>query len=94
MNLFNVGALEIMVIVVLAFILFGPQKLLGLVASLRKAFTEFQRNVSDVASAAMEQHEASEAEAAPDDRAEFVRESPSRQEKPSRLNELRGEDEG
>ncbi|MFQ5934493.1 MAG: twin-arginine translocase TatA/TatE family subunit [Dehalococcoidia bacterium] len=55
MNLFNVGFLEILVIVLMAFILFGPQRLLSLAASLRKALTEFQRSASDMASTALDQ---------------------------------------
>ena len=75
MSFFNVGILEILVILVLALILFGPQKLLILGSSLRKALTEFQRNATDFASAALDQADASEAtkrDSAGEERAEFA----------------------
>ena len=93
MSFFNVGPLEIMVIALLAFILFGPQKMLSLATSFRKAFAEFQKNVSDVASAAMDQHEADRFSEPDEERAEFVRESRSEQEQSRRPNEFQGEDE-
>ncbi len=73
MNFFNIGFLELAVILVLALILFGPDKLLVLANSLRKALTEFQRTASGLASSAMEQAEASEQEPQ-EERAEFLHE--------------------
>ncbi len=70
MNFFNVGFLEILIILVLALILFGPQRLIGLAHSLRKAFTEFQKNASEMASAALEKSNISEPST--EERAEFV----------------------
>lgn len=92
MNFFNVGALEIMVIVLLAFILFGPQKMLSLATSFRKAFSEFQKNVSDVASAAMDEHEAAKSSGPENEGTEFVHESPAGQEQPKKPDELQSED--
>ncbi len=73
MNFFNIGFLELGVILVLALILFGPDRLLVLANSLRKAFTEFQRTASGLASSAMEQAEASEQDPQ-EERADFLHE--------------------
>ncbi len=73
MNFFNIGFLELGVILVLALILFGPDRLLVLANSLRKAFTEFQRTASGLASSVLEQSEASE-QGPQEERAEFLHE--------------------
>ena len=80
MNFFNVGFLEILVILILALILFGPQRLIGLADSLRKALTEFQRNASEMASAALEKSNVSESSG--EERAEFVSEQDSQDTSP------------
>ena len=58
MNPLNVGILEILVILALALVLFGPSKLISLVTSLRGAVQEFQRAAQGLASAAMEESKA------------------------------------
>ena len=73
LNFFNIGFLEIAVILVLALVLFGPDKLLVLGNSLRKAFNEFQRTASGLATSVLEQSEASEQEPQ-EERAEFLHE--------------------
>ena len=57
MNFFNIGFLEILVILVLALILFGPQRLLNLASSLRKALAEFQQSASNITSALLEKQD-------------------------------------
>ncbi len=79
MNFINVGILEILVIAVLAFLLFGPERLLTLASALRKAVTEFQRTASGMASAALDEHDISASptpHASEEDQAEFVRDVP------------------
>lgn len=73
MNFFNIGFLEIAVILVLALVLFGPDRLLVLANSLRKAFTEFQRTASGLATSVLEQSEAAE-QKPQEERAEFLHE--------------------
>ena len=58
MNPLNVGILEILVILALALVLFGPSKLISLVTSLRGAVQEFQRAAQGLASAAVEESKA------------------------------------
>lgn len=70
MNFFNIGFLEIAVVMVLALVLFGPEKLLVLANSLRKAINEFQRTASGLATSVLEQAEASDQEPQ-EERAEF-----------------------
>lgn len=55
MNPLNVGILEILVILALALVLFGPSKLISVVSSLRGALQEFQRAAQGVASSAAEE---------------------------------------
>ena len=55
MNPLNVGILEILVILVLALVLFGPSKLISVVSSLRGALQEFQRAAQGMASSAVEE---------------------------------------
>ncbi len=55
MNPLNVGILEILVILVLALVLFGPSKLISIVSSLRGALQEFQRAAQGMASSAAEE---------------------------------------
>ena len=55
MNPLNVGILEILVILVLALVLFGPSKLISVVSSLRGALQEFQRAAQGMASSAAEE---------------------------------------
>ena len=50
LNPLNVGILEILVILVLALVLFGPSKLISVVSSLRGALQEFQRAAQGMAS--------------------------------------------
>jgi sec-independent protein translocase protein TatA len=76
MNFLNIGFLELLMILVLALILFGPQRLLTLGSALRKAFIEFQRQASDLASAALEQQDAPAPPSPEEQRAEFVPEKP------------------
>ena len=71
MNFFNMGFLELLTILLLALILFGPQRLLTLGSSLRKALTEFQRTASDLTSTALEEQDAPD-QLADDERAKFV----------------------
>ena len=58
MNPLNVGILEILVILALALVLFGPSKLISVVTSLRGALQEFQRAAQGVASSAVEEAKA------------------------------------
>ncbi|MFQ5872370.1 MAG: twin-arginine translocase TatA/TatE family subunit [Dehalococcoidia bacterium] len=79
MNFINIGILEILVIVVLAFLLFGPQRLLTLASALRKAAAEFQRSASDMASAALDEHDTSASStphSSEEEQTEFVRDIP------------------
>ena len=55
MNPLNVGILEILVILALALVLFGPSKLISVVSSLRGALQEFQRAAQGMASSAVEE---------------------------------------
>lgn len=55
MNPLNVGILEILVILALALVLFGPSKLISVVSSLRGALQEFQRSAQGLASSAVEE---------------------------------------
>ena len=55
MNPLNVGILEILVILVLALVLFGPSKLITVVSSLRGALQEFQKAAQGVASSAVDE---------------------------------------
>ena len=55
MNPLNVGILEILVILALALVLFGPSKLISVVSSLRGALQEFQRAAQGMASSAAEE---------------------------------------
>ena len=55
MNPLNVGILEILVILALALVLFGPSKLISVVSSLRGALQEFQRSAQGLASSAAEE---------------------------------------
>ena len=55
MNPLNVGILEILVILVLALVLFGPSKLISVVSSLRGALQEFQRAAQGMATSAAEE---------------------------------------
>ena len=85
MNVFNMGILEIMVILVVGLILFGPDKLFELIRTLRKAFNEFQRTASDLTSAAFDQSEAAARQqkaSEQNDRKEFVSEQEVPREKP------------
>ena len=58
MNPLNVGILEILVILALALVLFGPSKLISVVSSLRGALQEFQRTAQGMASSAVEEAKA------------------------------------
>ena len=58
MNPLNVGILEILVILALALVLFGPTRLISVVGSLRGAVQEFQRATRGLASSAMEEAKA------------------------------------
>ena len=58
MNPLNVGILEVLVILALALVLFGPSKLISLVTSLRGAVQEFQRAAQGLASAVVEESKA------------------------------------
>ena len=58
MNPLNVGILEILVILMLALVLFGPSRLISLFTSLRGAVQEFQRAAQGFASAAVEESKA------------------------------------
>ena len=69
MNPLNVGILEILVILALALVLFGPSKLISVVTSLRGALQEFQRSAQGMASSAVEEVKA-ETESPVDFRAE------------------------
>ena len=55
MNPLNVGILEILVILALALVLFGPSKLISVVTSLRGALQEFQRAAQGMASSAVDE---------------------------------------
>ena len=52
MNIFNIGLFEILVIVVVGLVLFGPAKFINLAASLRKAINEFQTAFTGMADSA------------------------------------------
>lgn len=85
MNPLNVGILEILVILTLALVLFGPSKLISVVTSLRGALQEFQRAAQGMASSAAEEVKAeteSAAEQPVDFRAEKEQDS-SRPNNPS-----------
>ena len=77
-NLFNMGILELLVILGLAVIIFGPDRMLRMAGSLRKTVSEAQRQASEVTASAIKQAGASEKEAQGQqqgERAEFTPES-------------------
>lgn len=65
MNPFNMGFLEILLILIVALILFGPQRLIEVGTGLGKAFREFRRSLSSVESALAEEQTSSEASSKP-----------------------------
>lgn len=74
MNPFNIGFLEILVILIIALIVFGPQRLIEIGTELGKALGEFRRGLSNVGSVLEEE------QGTPDDR-------PTPKEVPRELSE-------
>ena len=71
LNIFNIGLFEILVIVVVGLVLFGPAKFINLAESLRKAFNEFQAAFTGMADVAVS--ERLDLERSPsEERAQFV----------------------
>lgn len=86
MNPLNVGILEILVVLTLALVLFGPSKLIWVVTSLRGALQEFQRAAQGMASSAVEEVRAEETESAVEHPVDFraeKKEDSSRPNSPS-----------
>ena len=71
MNIFNIGLFEILVILVVGLVLFGPAKFINLATSLRKAFNDFQAALNGMADVAVS--ERLDPERSPiEERAQFV----------------------
>ena len=96
MNPLNVGILEILVILALALVLFGPSRLISIVTSLRGAVQEFQRSAQGLASSAVEEAKAATDESGDkpvDFQSEEMQEAEPVRPKPAEPHERTGPDQ-